>query len=336
MFCPGCGKPIQSSASFCQSCGAPIPSFNDAPAAVPKPPGAKKSSAAKFVVIGCVVLIVLAAGVAAAIFFGIKYAFKSSEAAKAAVLALKQSNNARAALGDITDIGTPMGSISSEAGGSGSASLSASVTGTKASGRYYATLIRKNGQWFLASGRIQLEDGRSVNLEGSGAARSLDVPSAAGRQFRNGFVNTASWKEFEWPQQHLHLRLPPDWIQKKMTQRELELRAGEVYSSTYLISNAWAWEREMPADNLLAADAQAASESLKNDVIAGYAVREVGGVTGLLTISDVGGRRVATWKALVPADGTHKSIDISLGAQSTEFERIEPTFVEILDSIRFN
>ena len=108
-----------------------------------------------------------------------------------------------------------------------------------------------------------------------------------------------------------------------------------MYSSTYLIGNAWIWERQLPAENLLAADAQTASESLKNGVIIGYTVLEVGGMTGLLTISNVGDRRTATWKAIVEAEGAQTSLDISLGAQVLDFERLEPTFRAFFDSIRF-
>ena len=332
MFCPVCGKPIQPSASFCQSCGAVIPHAS----ALPTPARTKKSPALKFILLGCGVLILLGGGVAVAIFLGVRYAFKTSEAAQAAVLALKQSNSARQALGEITDIGTPMGSISSQAGGSGEASLTASVTGTKSSGRYYATLIRRNGQWLVVSGRIELSDGRSVAMEPQGASVPIDVPMSAGLQLNNEPVRTTLWALAEWPQQHTILRLPPDWIQRHADSRGIEYRVGEAYSSTYLIGNAWVWERDLPAANLVAADAQAASEKLSNGVIAGYEVREVSGVPGVLTISDVGDRRTATWNAIVRINGAQTSIDITLGAQNRDFQKLSPTFNAIYNSIRFN
>lgn len=133
----------------------------------------------------------------------------------------------------------------------------------------------------------------------------------------------------------MRLRLPPDWIPKKLGERELEFRAGEIYSSTYLVGNAWIWERQLPAGNLLEADAQTASESFKNGVIAGYTARDVGGIAGILTITNVGDRETATWKAIVSSGGVQKSVDISLGAQRGDFERLEPVFNAIFDSIRF-
>ena len=313
--------------------GAPSP--GSPPAGQPSDRPKQKSPALKTIFIGCGLLILLAAGGAVAVFYGIKNALRSSDASKAAVQAIKQSDNARKMLGEITDVGTPMGSISSEAGGSGDASLSMSVTGAKASGAYYATLQRRNGQWFVISGRIELTDGRSINVEAKAAGQSVDVARSAGHQLRNDAADTNSWREVKWRQQHLRFRLPPDWIEKKMSLRELDFRAGEMYSSTYLIGNAWIWERQLPAENLLAADAQTASESLKNGVITGYTVLEVGGVTGLLTISNVGDRRTATWKAIVDGEGAQTSLDISLGAQDQDFERLEPTFRAIFDSIRF-
>ena len=333
MFCQSCGSSLGPTAGFCPHCGA---SLAVAPPSTASEKAKRKSPAPKFILIGCCLLILLAAGGVIAVFYGIKYAFKSSEAGLAAVQTLKQSDNARASLGEVTDVGTPMGSISSEAGGSGDASLSMPVTGTKASGKYYATLQRRNGQWFLVSGRIELADGRSINVEGKAAGQSVDVAKSAGHQLKNEATDTRAWREVEWQQQHIRFRLPLDWIQKKMSQRELDFRAGEMYSSTYLVGNAWTWERQLPTENLLGADAQTASESFKNGVIAGYTVKEVGGVMGLLTISNAGDRRTAAWKALVKAGGVQRSIDISLSAKARDFEQLEPAFGAIFDSIRFD
>lgn len=343
MYCPNCGDSINSSSSFCQKCGAAIPpqaSSPEAPSnwqARPQTDNqSKKSPALKIILFGCGTLILLGGAIAVAIYFGVNYALRSSDANKAAVELLKQSENARKTLGEITEIGAPSGNVVSELGGSGSAALSMSVTGSLASGRYFAALQRRSGQWSVISARIELPDGRSIKVEANPGSLPVNVPSSAGHQLRNDATDTSAWREVEWQQQHVRLRLPPDWIQNKVSQRELDFRAGEKYSSTYLVGNAWIWEREMPSENLLAADAQTASESFKNGVIAGYAVRDVGGVAGILTISNVGDRKTATWKSIVQTDGTQRSIDISLGAQSRDFEHLEPMFNAIFDSVRFN
>ena len=105
----------------------------------------------------------------------------------------------------------------------------------------------------VVSGRIEVTDGRSINVEAKAAGQSVDVARSAGHQLRNDAADTNSWREVRWHQQHLRFRLPPDWIEKKMSLRELDFRASEMYSSTYLIGNAWIWERQLPAENLLAA-----------------------------------------------------------------------------------
>ena len=166
MFCPSCGSAVVPTARFCPNCGAAVPApppaaATDQSAQQPQ----RKWSAGKVILLGCGLLVLIGIGIAVAAFFGIRYALKSSDAAKVAVQALKESSAARQVLGEINDVGTPMGSISSEIGGSGSATLSMSVTGTKASGKYYATLQRRNGQWMLISGRVELADGRSINVE---------------------------------------------------------------------------------------------------------------------------------------------------------------------------
>lgn len=72
------------------------------------------------------------------------------------------------------------------------------------------------------------------------------------------------------------------------------------------------WERDLASEEFLAADVKTASEKLKNGVIAGYEVRDIGGISGLLTISPVGDRFIATWNAIVSANEEQKLIDVSL------------------------
>jgi hypothetical protein len=61
----------------------------------------------------------------------------------------------------------------------------------------------------------------------------------------------------------------------------------------------------------------------------------VGDTTGVLTITQTGGRRVATWKAIIASREGQKSIDISLAALDRDFEGLEGTFNAILKSFRF-
>jgi hypothetical protein len=301
----------------------------------------------KIILFGCGGLLVLAVLAGVAIFLGIRHALKSSDAYTAAVAALRQSAAATKVLGEITDTGIPSGSVSVEGGGSGKATFRMSVTGTLASGEFYVTMTRVNAEWIVDSGRLVLEDGRGIDLEGKtalgtgGSNRGRIHPPVAGgstsggKQLGSGPIDTSSWQEVEWTQQRIKFRLPPGWIAKEMSQRQLDYRSGETYSPVYFAGNAWIWDRELPAEDLLAADLKSAAESFRNGVTLGYAVREVGGTSGILTISNVGDRLSATWRAIVANSGEQRSIDFLLGAPAHEFDRLSPTFNAILESLSF-
>jgi len=185
------------------------------------------------------------------------------------------------------------------------------------------------------SARLQLDDGRSITVD----TLNADLPAGAmkheGHQLSNASVDQSAWHNEAWPQQLMRFRVPSDWIKKKADQRELDYRKGEIYASTYLAGNGWIYDRDLPAATLLEAETQSAAEQLHNGVIIGYAVRQVGGATGLLTIAHRGDKRIATWKGLVQAGGKQREIDISFGADERDFDALEATFNSILNSIRF-
>ena len=345
MFCNNCGKPVAMGARFCQACGAAVvvappagPGTQTDPAKASAPQASqpnKKWPLGKVVAICGCLLVVLALGVVAAVFFGIRYALKSSDAYKAAVNSLSQSPVAKRELGETYDISLPEGSVSSEGGGSGSASLSMSIKGKVAKGRYYAVLERRGGQWFVESGRLVLADGRSIDIAGGAALRRGGVRVSAGRQLRSGGADTSTWHEVGWSEHEMRISVPPSWNLRMIDPRHLDIRAGDQFSPVYLVANAWTFERELPVAALLGTELDTESERFRNGVTSGYAVRDVGGVTGILTISPVGDRLTATWKGLVPLGDALTSIDISLGAPSETFDRFEPIFCEILSSVHF-
>src|SRR5215471_15305405 len=129
----------------------------------------------KIVLFGCGTLVLLAAGVAVAVYYGFKFALNSSPAYRTAVAALTESSAAAERLGKIEKIGVPGGSVASQSTGTGAATLSMLVTGSKTTGTYYATLYRKNGEWYFESGRLELADGRSINIPGRGAVHATNV-----------------------------------------------------------------------------------------------------------------------------------------------------------------
>src|SRR6185369_6362325 len=65
----------------------------------------------------------------------------------------------------IVDTSFPSSSSVNESNGSGTASYTMAVKGSKASGTYDSTLQKKNGHWVVTSGKVKLDNGGSVDLE---------------------------------------------------------------------------------------------------------------------------------------------------------------------------
>jgi hypothetical protein len=208
-------------------------------------PTGSKPPWGKIILFGCTGILLLAIAVVVAVYYGFRHIMKSSPAYDTSVTALRQSPAAAKALGGITEIGSPRGSVETQSSGGGTATLSMSVTGTLGTGEYYATLYRKNGEWFLESGRVEMSDGRSINIAGTPVFASRG-PTGGGRQLASSEIDTSGWNEIDWTQQNASFRLPPKWIQKTLSQRELDFRLGEPYSATYLVANAWIWDRNLP------------------------------------------------------------------------------------------
>ena len=354
-FCPGCGAktvsqpaPVEKTALFQAMPATPSPEIPPPPAAtvppppeIPPPPVAtappppKKRSIVKILAIVFVVLVVLGAGVVVAAFFGIRHFVKSSEPYKAAVSALEHSKAAKDSIGTVVDTGFPSASVS-ESGGTGTASFSMSVTGSKATGTYDSTLEKRNGQWIVLSGRIKLADGQTVQLDLNESALPPGATKSEGRQLASAAADSSSWTEQYWSQQLMRFRLPSDWIVKKMDQRELDCRKGEQYSSTYFAGNGYVHDEPLPSGNLLTVEVKVAAEKLHNGIIEGYAVRQIAGSTGLMEISGVGGKRVVTWKGYVQAGGKQREIDVSLATEYKDYDSLEPVFAAIFNSIHFD
>ncbi len=179
MICNSCGNDVDSSNRFCPKCGASVqyqsPASEPAPYSPPQQPGMpgpmaqppRKSSCGKIILILIVILLLLGAGIAAAIYFGYRYAektLKSSEAYTVAVKALKENPQVRERLGEISDTGFPIGAYTQNSDGSGEAAFTMSVQGTKESGRYQVALKRRNSIWQLENGFISLPNGETIQV----------------------------------------------------------------------------------------------------------------------------------------------------------------------------
>jgi len=183
MICNNCGNVIESFNRFCPKCGAPAPAQYQPPSPSPGSspytspqtpmmggpmgPPPRKSSCGKILLIVAIVLVLLGLGIAAAIYYGYKYAektLKSSEAYTVAVTALKESPEVRDKLGEITDTGFPIGAFSQNSDGSGDAAFSMSVQGSKGTGQYSVALKRRNRVWKVDGGTVRLSNGDIIQV----------------------------------------------------------------------------------------------------------------------------------------------------------------------------
>jgi hypothetical protein len=267
------------------------------------------------------------------------YQIKNSEANKIAVAALRESPAAHQALGDIQSVGWPIGSFSVEGGGSGKASMSMSVKGSKAKGKYYASLLRVNGLWNLTSGRLELKDGGSIPIAAApmNGREALIPPShrvSGGRQLPVNPGAASEWKKVVWPEEGIFFKIPADWMEIHLSRQEVEFRSPD--RTAYFIGRATYFDQKIPFQTVLDSLLTRSQGQLARGEISGYAVKTLGRAPGLLEISERGdGATMAAWTGYVDTEqfGT-KSITLVLGAPTAaDFQKAAPLLGTILDSV---
>ena len=180
MLCNNCGNLLESFQKFCPKCGAQAPAQYQPPtmgSAYTPPqspimggqmgPPPRKSSCGKIILIAVVILVLLALGAVAAIYYGYRYAenaLKTSEAYTTAVATLKENPEVKDKLGDIVDTGFPLGAFSQNADGTGNAAFTMSVQGSKGTGQYAVELVRRNRVWKVRTGSVRLSGGDTILL----------------------------------------------------------------------------------------------------------------------------------------------------------------------------
>lgn len=180
--CGNCGKELREGSRFCPSCGAPAapaPSPYSAPAGsfgdVPRAPlsgvGAGqtkgKSGCGKALIVLLVIGVLLLALLGVGGYFGYNFLegkLKSSEAYTVAVAALKEDAAVAEKLGEVKETGFPIGNFSENADGSGMAAYRMSVTGERGSGNFDVVMARREGKWYVRTGRVTLASGEVVVL----------------------------------------------------------------------------------------------------------------------------------------------------------------------------
>jgi TonB family protein len=198
MICNSCGNPLEPIHRFCPKCGAtvqfqtPPPQPGESPYSAPytppqyrapmggQMPPKKSFGCGKIILILAIIMVLIGAGIAAAIYYGYRAAekaLKSSEAYTLAVKALKENPEVQEKLGEINDTGFPIGSFSQDAGGSGKAAFVMSVHGSKGSGQYQVELTRSLSVWRLNTGVVRLSNGETIRIvDTRGAPDMPDVP----------------------------------------------------------------------------------------------------------------------------------------------------------------
>ncbi len=271
------------------------------------------------------------------------YLIKNSEANQIAQEVLRKDPAVYEAIGEVQDIGWPIGSVSTSGGGTGQASFSMSVEGSKGKGKYFATLAKVNGIWRMTSGRMQLPDGRSIPV---GAAVSPPVPelpdarpappASGGRQLQVNASGLSEWRTVAWPEEGISFRVPADWEQIGLTRREVEFRPAD--RSAYFIGNIVYFDKKIPFESLWESLLQKGSGQLQREEIAGYALKKLGPVQGYLEISQRGdGATMGFWSGYVdtPDFGT-KSVTLLVGSgDAANFSRHEGVLGAILESVQF-
>jgi hypothetical protein len=276
----------------------------------------------------------------AALTYVIFYKISKSQPALMSVAVVQNSPEVREAVGEIKKIGWPIGSISVEGGGSGEASFSFKVKGSKGEGKAYTSLKRVNGQWHLESGRFQVKNGPSFNLPATGSnLPSSPLPpgsaqASGGRQLRSDPSVIAEWQDAEWPGQEIHFRIPADWKSLHNEPAIIEYRPED--RSAYFIGNATYFDQVIPYRALLQQDLKTKGNKLERGEIKGYKQLNIGAMEGILEFQeDKSGSSLITWTGYrdTPKYGT-ESITFLFGSTTLgSFEKTEPILGAILKSI---
>jgi len=180
MTCQNCGNELAPSLKFCPKCGTPASAQGYAPPVnqmqsswvqdpqfAPTPQPKRKSRVGKVLLIIGIVLVLIAAGVGFAIYYGYRYleqTLKSSEAYVLAESTLKESPAVKEKLGEIKSTGFPLGSFEEKGNGTGRADFHMSVEGEKASGRYYVVMHRAQSKWSIDHAYVDVKGGEIVTV----------------------------------------------------------------------------------------------------------------------------------------------------------------------------
>lgn len=160
------------------------------------------------------------------------------------------------------------------------------------------------------------------------------VVASGGRALAAEPVRLSAAQEIIWPPLEIRVRAPRDWVVRKLTAGELDLR-DPTTPSTFVVGHASPMPAGPAANEYLEAQVEHARQQLAAGQIEGYATKPLNGVPGVVTVARrLGGETIATWTGFLPIEGSTISVTFLLGAAATDFARDEGLLGAILESIR--
>lgn|GEM_PF-1207788 len=291
-----------------------------------------------------IVLAALIAFAAAALARYLLSRIKDSEAGRLAVKSVRENPAAREALGAIRATGWPLGSLSVDADGTGAATFSMWVNGSKDSGRYSTTLVRENSTWRSVSARLTLDDGRSIDVEGTRPATKTDdrpktshtaTVTHGGRQLRSEPQPESGWQSVEWAGRHVVFEVPREWTRLSTDERLLEFRPDD--RSGYMLGEVEYFDQKIAFEPLVDVLLAKAADELARYEILGYTRRDIGKARGLMQIAERAGEYPqAAWTGYFDTDESGTvCVNLLLGTRThDDFDEIEPLLGAIVDSVQ--
>jgi hypothetical protein len=168
------------------------------------------------------------------------------------------------------------------------------------------------------------------------AARPSIPDARGGRAVASDPARLAGGQDVVWQILRMRIRVPADWIVRKASETELDLRDPST-SSTFVVAHASPMPSGPTFDDYLRAHVTHAREQLDQRLVDGYATKRLGVVPGVLTLEHRadGSMAMITWTGFQPAQGGSLSVTLLAGAAGSDFAREEPLLGAIVDSIRF-
>jgi hypothetical protein len=167
-------------------------------------------------------------------------------------------------------------------------------------------------------------------------SRTPVADARGGRAIRADPRRLAPAQEVVWPVLRMRVRVPDDWLVRKVSETELDLRHPTM-PSTFLVGRATPMPAGPTFDDYLDAHVTHAREQLETQVIDGYSTKRIGAVPGVLTIErrQAGAIGTITWTGFQPAAIGSLSVTLLAGAAGDDFARDETLLGAILESISF-